>query len=193
MTANTETERAEFEAWYIKSAQKAVPAFSAWSDIEVRDGCIRPDGESYKIDTARIAWEAWQAARRAPLVPQGLREAAQRAHDWMESQADSQSKGNHHSFDLFCLRQERDALAEALAAAPQPPEADHSEQHLEMVAAPVKLPEPVAWTLQRELDAKRTTTSGHLWFSNPVNALWTALYTEQQVRQLLATHGEAKR
>lgn len=66
---------------------------------------------------------------RAPAVPvpQGLREAAQRAHDWMDSQADSQSKGNYHSFDLLCLRQERDALAEALAAAPQPPEAKNSE------------------------------------------------------------------
>lgn len=66
---------------------------------------------------------------RAPAVPvpQGLREAAQRAHDWMDSQADSQSKGNYHSFDLLCLRRERDALAEALAAAPQPPEAKNSE------------------------------------------------------------------
>lgn len=49
------------------------------------------------------------------------------------------------------------------------------------------LPEPAVWTLQSELDAKRTTTNGHLWFSNPVNALWTALFTEQQVRALLAT------
>ena len=72
MTHHTDAERAEFEAWYIKSAQKAVPAFSAWSDIEVRDGCMRPDGKSYKIDTARIAWEAWQAARRAPAAPQAV-------------------------------------------------------------------------------------------------------------------------
>lgn len=46
--------------------------------------------------------------------------------------------------------------------------------------------DPVAWTLQSELDAKLTTTNGHLWFSNPVNACWTALYTEQQVLAMLS-------
>ncbi|TDS82577.1 hypothetical protein [Comamonas sp. JUb58] len=46
--------------------------------------------------------------------------------------------------------------------------------------------DPVAWTLQSELDAKQTTTNGHLWFSNPVNACWTALYTEQQVLAMLS-------
>ncbi|WP_239009675.1 hypothetical protein [Delftia lacustris] len=62
----------------------------------------------------------------------------------------------------------------AAEAAPQAP------------AAPVVLPEPALWTLQSELDAKRTTTSGHLWFSNPVNCLWTGLYTAQQLHALLS-------
>lgn len=117
MTHTTDAERAEFE--------------KAWRERPIYMGGV------HQKEVAYIWWT--QAARRAPAVPvpQGLREAAQRAHDWMESQADSQSKGNHHSFDLFCLRQERDALAEALAAAPQPPEADHIPDAGKMVAAPV--------------------------------------------------------
>lgn len=37
--------------------------------------------------------------------------------------------------------------------------------------------EPAAWTLTATLDKRVTTTSGHLWFSNPVNCCWTPLYT----------------
>ena len=36
--------------------------------------------------------------------------------------------------------------------------------------------EPVAWTLTEELTKRETTTRAHLWFSNPVNCLWTPLY-----------------
>lgn len=130
---------------------------------------------------AALCAQFWQAARRAPAAPvtQGLREAAQRAHDWMESQADSQSKGNFHSFDLLCLRQERDALAEALAAAPQPPEAE-----------PVQLPEP-----QAEIEVRSMKTyldlSIHEWRDTMPDGEYK-IYTEQQVRQLLAAHGIGK-
>lgn len=43
-----------------------------------------------------------------------LRKALQQAHDWMDSQYDSQSKGNHKTFDMMMLREQRDAIAEAL-------------------------------------------------------------------------------
>lgn len=69
---STDQERAEFEAWYIAGARKAVPAFAEWSEIEIREGCMRPDSGSYRIDSARIAWDAWQAARRAPAAPQAV-------------------------------------------------------------------------------------------------------------------------
>jgi hypothetical protein len=183
MTASTtEQERAEFEAWYIAGARKAVPAFAEWSEIEIREGCMRPDSGSYRIDSARIAWDAWQAARRAPAVPvpQGLLEAAQRAHDWMDSQADSQSKGNFHSFDLLCLRQERDALAEALAAAPQPPEAAH-----------VELPEPAIPGSQGVCCGNFTTGGYYMGQHEQVccgcpDDAHPPYYSEQQVRDLLA-------
>lgn len=45
-------------------------------------------------------------------------EAMERAWLWMENQADSQSKGNHATFDLMMLREERDALRAAIDAAP---------------------------------------------------------------------------
>jgi len=50
----------------------------------------------------------------------GLREALVRAHDWMDSQADSQSKGGHETFDLMMLRAERNAIKSALDESPQP-------------------------------------------------------------------------
>ena len=43
------------------------------------------------------------------------------------------------------------------------------------LAAPVQ--EPVAWTLTEELEKRETTTRAHLWFSDPVNCMWTPLYT----------------
>jgi hypothetical protein len=37
--------------------------------------------------------------------------------------------------------------------------------------------EPVAWTLIETLDKRETTTTGHLWFSDPQNSAWTPLFT----------------
>lgn len=41
--------------------------------------------------------------------------------------------------------------------------------------------EPVAWTLTETLDKRETTTTARLWFSDPVNCMWTPLYTAAQV------------
>ncbi len=43
--------------------------------------------------------------------------------------------------------------------------------------------EPVAWTLTEELEKRQTTTKAHLWFSNPVNCMWTPLYTSPPKRE----------
>lgn len=126
MTHHTDAERAEFEdgAWYWVEKE-------GWfgEPPTIAPACYKAGSDAWHsvafsgIPTREV--KVLEPCRRAPAapVPQGVLEAAQRAHDWMDSQADSQSKGNFHSFDLLCLRQERDALAEALAAAPQPPEA----------------------------------------------------------------------
>lgn len=52
---------------------------------------------------------------------------------------------------------------------------------LPFAAAPSVAPEPVAWTLQSELDAAETTCSAHLWFTNPRNSAWTALFTREKI------------
>jgi hypothetical protein len=78
----------------------------------------------------------------------------------------------------------------ALAAAPQPPEADHIPDTGKMVAAPVQLPEPVA------AESRFTTFAGDRWrwctveharaFGADKGYEVRYLYTEQQVRDLLA-------
>lgn len=212
MTHTTEQERADFEAWYIAGARKSVPAFAEWSEIELREGCMRPDSGSYRIDYARIAWDAWQAARRAPAVPVpqidpvhgdclppiGSRVFIRHGRDddahacivtgyyaWGDLNG---SKHLHRVFvhlvyegtDTKQARMLCDCYAtaeEALAAAPQPPEADMGIPI--SVAAPVRLPEPVGCT---------TKPWGVAWNTSQIEA-GTKLYTEQQVRQLLAAHG----
>lgn len=203
--------------------------------------------ESWRItyqsaeQAARAAYQEWQrAARNMPevAVPQLLLEAAQRAHDWMERQARQQSKGGHATFDLMILREERDALAKAIAAAPQPtkvakycdlckddggyfygrtgyepccvgsePQPPETVPKNPTLTAPVQLPEPAvpfavfdchgfytekpnAKQAQAFCDHynKRDADGGG---SAPYTA--QALYTEHQVRQLLAQHGIQER
>lgn len=199
MTHHTEAERAEFED---------LARQRGWSTT--------PHGTGYDQWSTQQAWVAWQAARRAPAapVPQGLREAAQRAHDWMERQQRQQSKGGHATFDMMMLREERDALAEALAAAPQPPEVGCSVSNRETLeaphafqtegglkseirttsTAPVQMPEPVGYlnthgTYERTQEYKEELRCAKGKELEYLIKSRTAVYTEPQVRQLLAAHG----
>jgi hypothetical protein len=43
-------------------------------------------------------------------------------------------------------------------------------------STPIPAGEPVAWTLTETLTKRETTTRGYLWFTDPVNSLWTPLY-----------------
>lgn len=117
----TEDERLRFESWM---AGHCWAVGGVWDGATYRGSTENGDYLDPQAMHTRQLFAAWRdcAALRDRIAPapalevERLREAAQRAHDWMDSQADSQSKGNYHSFDLFCLRQERDALAEAIAA-----------------------------------------------------------------------------
>lgn len=40
--------------------------------------------------------------------------------------------------------------------------------------------EPVAWVLTSDLTRRETTTKAHLWFSDPVNCMWTPIFTTPQ-------------
>lgn len=190
MTQTTDKERAEFEAWL----------------------GIKPCGAAHDL-----AWKAWQASRRAQVVPDwwGLREAL----ETMVEMVEMNGFGKAYAMDV---------ASAALAAAPQPPEAacnpsvqpfiesrdvvstgsgitvtrcnlseagrealqckaDHIEQPLEMVAAPVQLPEPVAVAFRFETEESGPTETS-FYPSDRIGMGWTALYTEHQVRQLLADH-----
>jgi hypothetical protein len=52
------------------------------------------------------------------------------------------------------------------------------DREIDRLRASTSIPagEPVAWTLTETLTKRETTTRGHLWFTDPVNSLWTPLY-----------------
>ena len=87
------------------------------------------------------------------------------------SQAPHNGQGPDRSVTLFTADQMHAYALENRRAQPAAP-AD---------AEPSVAPEPVAWTLQSELDAAQTTCSAHLWFTNPRNSAWTALFTREQI------------
>jgi hypothetical protein len=51
------------------------------------------------------------------------------------------------------------------------------------LAAQPAVQEPVAWVLTEELTRRKTTTGAHLWFSDPVNCMWTPIYTTPPAAQ----------
>lgn len=56
-------QRKNFERWYIQGVRDSNPRFSDWNDPEIKHGCMAPDGSgSYKVESARLQWSAWQAA-----------------------------------------------------------------------------------------------------------------------------------
>ena len=88
----------------------------------------------------------------------------------------------------------RQALAALAACVPHVPEAVFNQadaamhglrEALENPSA-LRHVEPVAWTLTKTLDKRETTTTGHLWFKNPVNACWSALYAAPVERKPLS-------
>ena len=182
MTHHTEQERAEcrkaFEFELIDNHQYVPSDF-------VRDGDYYADDDTQFA--WELAWSSWQAARRAPVapVPQGwtlkgyedgsITVQAPSGERWRYQETPGTGTGSEFIYSL---------LKAMLAAAPQPPE-----------AAPVQMPEPVAFV----------HTPAFVWngnispvvsfakyeddYKSGIYSLRTPLYTEQQVRELLAAHG----
>lgn len=162
MTASTETERATFEAVASDDGK--------WPQAIERDA----KGNYLLMQTAQ-GWrwwqEAWQAARRAPAapVPQFSRIAQKKldylldAGEAITGYAIENKDGRRGAIDCHGF-----VYWWQDAAVPQPPE-----------AAPVQMPEPVGCTTKRW---------GVAWNTSQIEA-GSPLYTEQQVRQLLAAHG----
>ena len=156
MTAHTDQERAEFEAW----------AQSQWRGINL---AWLIDFSKYADFDTNTKWLTWQAARRAPAVPV--------PHGYRLVQVEPITGANY--YNGLWSRRNWEAALEDQAVAPQPPE-----------AAPVQLSEPVANLWQhRETGRTRVVMPDAI---TDCDARWQhvgALYTEQQVRQLLAAHG----
>lgn len=90
----------------------------------------------------------------------------------------------------------RDAYCVLVAAAPHPPEAGCSVSNGETQAASVQLPEPAFWYCESRCPevtgiVGRTTKKRESAFKDGYFNQ-QALYTEQQVRELLAAHGIGK-
>lgn len=79
--------------------------------------------------------------------------------------------------------------ASMLAAAPQPPEAACSVSNGETQAAPVQMPEPVGVAFTFETEEGGPIASQITSDATRLPMGWCKLYTEQQVRELLAAHG----
>lgn len=172
MTQTTDQERAEFEE-IMRDSPSYKPALLNWV------------GERYEFDIMESAWQGFQlgkqAARRAPVVPQGWKIT--------EEMHVAAVKVLHRASGVDGLPQRMvDAM---LAAAPQPPEAaqlddtnvvDMAQAVDSKEEAPVQLPEPVAY---QWLETDNFRLSG-----GPVSgSYWRKLYTDQQVSTILAQHG----
>ncbi|WP_288639250.1 hypothetical protein [uncultured Comamonas sp.] len=123
-----------------------------------------------------LAWgrDVWQAARRTQVVPMTLEQAQQSMRS-----ATSHKPGKIIAASGLC--------------APQPPEANSAEFD-RIKAAPVQMPEPAAWvysfthssaTGKPDLRVDSITTDHERAFSEGHSDQF-ALYTEHQVRSLLA-------
>ena len=122
----------------------------------------------YKHDAISLAWEAWQTARRAQvvLVPQGWKLVPVEPTEKMISEGCcAQTLKDGHRYIGECAA--KTAWSFMLAAAPTPP-----------AAATTVMPEPFAYVEHHK-------AGDNLWFDHP-GGKHSALYTEQQVRELLA-------
>lgn len=131
-----------------------------------------------------LAWSAWQAARRSPAAPVPQPEPV--AYLWQHCET---GRTRVVMPDMVITADANWIVVGPLylAAAPQPPE-----------AAPVQLPEPVAfaleWTFNGEERGMRLyDDETHCRFdAESDGGVCHPLYTEQQVRDLLAAHGIGK-
>lgn len=158
MTHTTNQERAE--------VRKAIE--SALADVHIEDGTI------YWFE--RIVEEvttAVMSTRRAPVVPQG----------WVLVPEEASSDMVNAGEDAFCGTYDYamipDVYAAMLSAAPQPPE-----------AAPVQMPEPAAYLHECwKKPSLRTLEFSKVDIQLAAKGYKSIpLYTEHQVRQLLAQH-----
>ena len=148
------------------------------------------DGRRGSIDChGFVYW--WQDA--AGPVPQGWKLVPEKGTEAMARAFRADDAPGYFCMTTLRCADFAERYAAMLAAAPQPPEADHIPDAGKMVAAPAQLPEPPFWYCESKTpDAiwpiGRTTKKRESAFKDGYFNQ-QALYTEQQVRELLAAHG----
>ena len=179
MTHTTEQERASLRAFIEMAEREGFDTAHQWYEAK---------GWVFFSPSTADCWRYWQAARRAPVVPQGWKIT--------EEMHVAAVKVLHRASGVDGLPQRMvDAM---LAAAPQPPEAaqlddigvvDMAQAVDSKEAAPVQLPEPVAKIEGGSLKWHIPDTG----YSLPVRYLQGTenLYTEHQVRQLLSAREQS--
>lgn len=167
MTSHTtEQERAEFEAW--------------WRGYTKSTKAPRFEGGAYIFPAANTAWNTWQAARRAQVVPQGWKLVPNEATPEMLEQV------WYLGYDEM-----RDAYCVLVAAAPHPPEVDDGPSSCAHCGNPwgetalVQLPDCAGKVLS-DPDYDDGSIS---WRGGMPPAAGAKLYTEHQVLAILAQHG----
>lgn len=132
-------------------------------------------------DTASDVIEAWNRRAPAAPVPQGWKLVPEKGTEAMARAFRADDAPGYFCMTTLRCADFSERYVAMLAAAPQPPEANPVELHQIKNAAPVQLPEPAATVL-----SKLGTTC---MFPSAEISKGAKLYTEQQVRQLLANHG----
>lgn len=138
-----------------------------------------------------ILYAAQQAFRRVQVVPDEVIESARQLHravraKTFDMQHDDAFKPAWEKNTKAALRVLQYLID---AASPQSPESNSPEfDGIKTEAAPVQLPEPVAVAFRFETEESGPTETS-FYPSDRIGMGWTALYTEQQVRDLLAAHG----
>lgn len=169
MTQTTDKNRAEFLAW------------------------VRTHEECHGAIDEGSAWAAWQAARRAQVVPEGWKLVPVEPSKQMRY--DAQKASMDHSPHSEWIKDEwpdvKRIWKAMLAAAPQPAEALPAFQTEAVEAAPVQLQESIS----KVLEDCRSRAIDYATCPSPYNntRMETAFQSlEHQVRQLLAAHGIGK-
>lgn len=170
----TDQERAEFEALIASKWPSVIPL---WQESK----------GNYFDDKVRKLWWLWQAARRAPAAP-------------VQVFSHMEARPKHNSFSNEPMRavavdtmgREMPHYDPSRAALPPPDAAQSNSAEFDGIktkAAAVQLPEPDAW---RYIDARShfRYRGRRVGFAAEYPLLKPEpLYSEQQVRQLLAAHG----
>ena len=183
MTHTTDQERAEFEKW--------------WSSPHIW-------GRGHK----EAQWASWQAARRAPAapVPQGWKLVPSESTEEMARAFRADDAPHYFVMTTMRCNDFAERYRAAISAAPQPPDAFQTEGGLKSEirttsTAPVQMPEPAGcvvyangeshhWDANRE--CAELFASSERSRGAPYAFTFENLYTEQQVRQLLADNGIGK-